>query len=150
MSVPLHLKRDGNGDLRLVDSAADCRKRESAIAWNQQGQPGAGGGAVVARPRGTTSQAATNSFADYPLADNTWTQQAGETDLVFAQIDATPPSDCGGISAVPLEISINGEVVASVVQVGSGASNIGSGVLFEPNSAWPNQASEPTPVSAPP
>ena len=128
--------KKANGDLRLVDSAVSCRSSEKAIAWNQQRPPGSGGGAVVARPRSETPQTATNSLADYPLADNTWTQQAGETDLVFAEIEATPPADCGGISAVRAEISINGQVVGFAAQVGPSAfKDIGSGVLFEPGSA---------------
>jgi hypothetical protein len=129
--------KKANGDLRVVSSAGDCRNNERPIAWNQEGPPGSGGGAVVARPRGTTSQTATNSFADYPLVDQTWTQQAGETDLIFAQITATPPADCSGpnIAAVQAQISVDGQFVAFAAQIGSGASNIGSGVLFEPGSA---------------
>ena len=37
-----------NGNLRVVDSAADCRNDENALAWNQQGPPGQPGGLATA------------------------------------------------------------------------------------------------------
>ena len=129
--------KKANGDLRLVDSAAGCRNNEKAVEWSQRGpkgDPGApGGSAVVARVRGTTSQVATNSPAAYPLNDNTWTQQAGETDLILAQINATPPADCGaGIAFVQAEMSVDGQFVAGASQIGSGAQNMGTAFIFEP------------------
>jgi hypothetical protein len=36
-----------NGNLRVVESAGDCRKNETALPWNQQGPPGTPGGAAV-------------------------------------------------------------------------------------------------------
>lgn len=108
-----------NGDLRLVDSAAACRKNEKAIQWNQQGPPGVGAGNVVARARGTASQAATNSFAAYPLADNTWTQKSNELNEFFGQIAVTPPSDCApgplfspiGLAALGVRIFRDGKLI---------------------------------------
>ena len=35
-----------NGNLRVVESASDCRNNETAIDWNQQGPPGPPGGGL--------------------------------------------------------------------------------------------------------
>src|SRR3954451_9920514 len=37
----------GNGNLRVVEAAGDCRGNETAITWNQQGPPGPPGGSSV-------------------------------------------------------------------------------------------------------
>jgi type VI secretion system secreted protein Hcp len=51
----------GNGDLRVVENAADCRKQETPIKWSQrgpagpQGEPGPKGDAGPAGPAGTAA-----------------------------------------------------------------------------------------------
>ena len=42
----------GNGNLRLVDSAGDCRSSESAVSWNQAGVTGPTGPRGVTGPKG--------------------------------------------------------------------------------------------------
>jgi hypothetical protein len=37
----------GNGNLRVVESSADCRSSEQALDWNQQGRPGPPGSSVA-------------------------------------------------------------------------------------------------------
>lgn len=46
-----------NGNLRVVETASDCRKNETALPWNQQGPPGGGSSVVSSEETGevTTS-----------------------------------------------------------------------------------------------
>jgi hypothetical protein len=73
-----------SGDLRVVESADDCRSRERALAWNQQGPAGA---AVVARMKGGPFTFTDLSTQEIPLEGASWTQQAGEYQEVVGQID---------------------------------------------------------------
>jgi hypothetical protein len=52
------------GNLRVVESASDCRASEAAIDWSQRGQPGSGSGVVFAED---TSVVSTTSRTDVDL-----------------------------------------------------------------------------------
>jgi hypothetical protein len=67
-----------NGVLRVVESAGDCRGRERALDWNQQGPPGPPGGNVVARPRGGPFAVTEPGTTQIPLSPSSWTQGPNE------------------------------------------------------------------------
>src|SRR5207244_932847 len=56
---------NANGNLRVVQSASDCRTGETAIEWNQQGRPGPPGSSnVLALPTTLLSDGETKSLFD--------------------------------------------------------------------------------------
>ncbi len=69
----IHACYKSNGNLRVVDSAANCKKKETALVWNQtglqgipgpQGQPGPAG---PAGPAGVSGYEIINHLGTLPL-----------------------------------------------------------------------------------
>lgn len=93
--------RDDNGDLRLVDSANDCRNNERYVEWNQvgpqgpQGPQGAQGPQGVAGPvgaqgaRGATGATGPQGVQGVPgpagSVDAYWSFKPAEVDIVNGQ-----------------------------------------------------------------
>jgi hypothetical protein len=72
-----------SGNLRVVESASDCRPNEQTVSWNQGGAPGR----VVTRinsERPVTVHG--NEAVQIPLSGNTWRQEAGEFQEVREQV----------------------------------------------------------------
>ncbi len=108
-----------NGNLRVVESAADCRNNENVLGWSQQGpqgpkgdtgvtgpqgREGTSGSNVVARARSTGDPvtlvdlaygAPPSSASTIPMADATWTQAPGAIDRYFGQATITSPAPRG-------------------------------------------------------
>jgi hypothetical protein len=79
-----------NGNLRVVESASDCRNNETALPWNQQGPPGPPGGGIVAKARSTAPVAPPGSDSlPIPLSGATWTQRAGEINDFYGELTYT-------------------------------------------------------------
>ncbi len=77
--------RENNGQMRLVESADDCRDREYPVAWNQMGVPGPEG---PAGPAGMTAAYETNSMGGLfepgdPPVDGYMVQDLPAGDYVF-------------------------------------------------------------------
>jgi hypothetical protein len=94
------------GELRVVDSAKDCRRSEKSIAWNQKGPagpPGQAGKGIVARPTGSSPVVSKQypELVDFPLSANTWTRQPGELDEVFAEATLQVPLQCYKATSPP-------------------------------------------------
>ena len=121
----------GSGNLRVVESAADCRTNERAIAWNQQGPPAPPGGGVVARMRSGPVDLPSSPPRDVSLSGNTWVQDAEEFQLVQVQLEV---SDFG--CAVRVAVLVDDAVVeADLYQVFGVEKRISFDLpLFEPGS----------------
>jgi hypothetical protein len=99
-----------NGNLRVVESATDCRSSEIAISWNSQGPPGSPGANVVARLRGGP---VTIPAHDQPeqtdheinLGDASWTQATTEFQEVYIGVELAQ-GGCG----VGVVVYVDGEV----------------------------------------
>jgi len=94
-----------SGALRVVESADACRSSEQAIAWNQRGPQGPQGAQVVARIRGGPFETEAGTFRPVPLSPDSWTQAAGEFQVVHVDIKlATPRCTVQGTLRVDGEI----------------------------------------------
>jgi hypothetical protein len=147
-----------SGALRLVDSAAKCKKKkgkrpgELAVQWSQrgpQGAPGAAGAAgaagtngtnghdgttVVLRPRSTSEVTTTSSVQSVPLSANSWTQPAGVLNMFQGQLayDPPPQADCtngSGGFAFGGTLSVNIKVGDTTIGFGSGQVSDTTGVM---------------------
>ena len=99
----------GNGNLRVVEAAAECRKNERPVAWNQEGPPGPPGGGVVARMRSgpiTVPPPGEPFVFDIPLPDNTWEQGPNEFQRIEVEFAYAQPGCEVRINAV-----MDGEVL---------------------------------------
>lgn len=90
---------NANGNLRVVESARDCRANESALEWNRQGPPGPPGGLTTAsaeeKPEVST---ASRSFVDLggPTVNATVPPSGLVAAVVRAEIHGTfRPADPG-------------------------------------------------------
>jgi hypothetical protein len=98
-----------NGNLRVVDSASDCRASEQSISWNQKGErgrrgrpgppgppgpPGAGGASIVARFGSDEDVVLDQLVEEIPLATNTWRQEPASLQHLFGEIDIAFPEGC--------------------------------------------------------
>jgi hypothetical protein len=83
-----------------------------------KGEPGAAGTVVVTRPHGSTPQTTTDSFAPYPVSDNTWVQQPGETNMIFGEISGEGLVEC--IGTLGPRATIQAEVLVDGIVVGTG------------------------------
>ena len=155
-----------SGDLRVVDSAKDCRRTEKAIAWNQKGPagpPGPPGKGIVARPTGSTAVVSKQfpELVDFPLAANTWTRQPGELDELFGEAtlqvprqcyEATPPGDPVNVGAV-VRVLVNGqELPGTNSNVGGGSHVAGetytAHFYFTQSVLFPSFPTGPTTITA--
>jgi Collagen triple helix repeat (20 copies) len=110
-----------------------------------QGERGVAGTAVAARVR-STREIATGSAGwpgvVWPLTANTWTQRAGETDLLVAQVDVHSPAVCDKAGEYEpyayLTVNLDGAAVGSgyvSFYPGSGGRTQTIGLYFYPVSA---------------
>jgi hypothetical protein len=89
-----------NGSLRAVDSSAECRSSENALDLDAAGGEG-GGAEIVARARSTGPVPVNANTVQIPLAGNTWTQGATETNELFIETEVfIPPTDACAVSRV--------------------------------------------------
>ena len=95
-----------NGNLRVVESAGDCRTNESALEWNRQGPPGPPGGLTTASAEeGPEISTASTSFVDLggPTVNVTVPSSGLVAAVVRAEIHGTyQPPDPGGTFAAIL------------------------------------------------
>ena len=99
---------NGNGNLRVVEGAADCGRNERAISWNQQGPAGPPGQGVVARLRSGPVEFPTfEPPAEVPLSPNSWQQGADEFQRL--EIELTVPDQFGCTGRV--NIVLDGQVL---------------------------------------
>jgi hypothetical protein len=133
-----------NGLLRIVDSTA-CRTSETAINWNQQGVPGPPGpkgdtgatgasgppgAAVATHVRSTGSVASAASGAPVPwqqLTGSSWTQKAGETNVLYGQVTINIPSACDGFGSGALTVKVDGMNAGNASTIAAGPT-LGSSV----------------------
>ena len=159
-----------SGVLRLVKAGKRCRRGESGIAFSQNGQSGSpgrngangangtnglNGAAVAARARSIAPLTLSNSPQDDPLTGNTWTQQAGELDVLFGQVMVSNPTGCTDIviagpppTSVPGsmsgEIDVDGNPVATFISFPGGVGptptpvSVTPAAIFEPTASTPH------------
>ena len=87
----------------------------------------------VANPAGGSSPLTERSEFAYPLSENTWTQQPGEFDIVYGEIEATVAAASG---SEPCEVEIG--VLLNGRKFGEGG-----GPAFSSNSTSPEQVTQP-------
>jgi hypothetical protein len=77
-----------NGNLRVVESAADCRSNETALPWNQQGPPGPPGSSNTAFAE-EPSEVSTTSFSFVDLGGPTINVDVPSSGLIeiFARVE---------------------------------------------------------------
>lgn len=147
----------GNGKLRVVKAAGECRAKrkkfpgELAITWNQRGPQGAAGtpgvagapgangtngtnGAngtsVVVRMRGATEVTTTNTAQPVPISPSTWSQGAADSNDFLGQVvyDPPPGNECSGDAG---GTSFPGTGIVTVkldgTAIGSATMNTGAG-----------------------
>jgi hypothetical protein len=106
-----------SGHLRVVESAADCRAKETAISWNQEGRPGPPGAGIATRIRGGpvhfdgTGSSSRPEEKEVSLSGTPWTQGPNEFQEIVGQVDTDTP--CSGASAVRpfVLVYLDGELV---------------------------------------
>jgi hypothetical protein len=121
-----------------------------------KGEPGADGAdraSIAAQPRCSgcpVSSAATNTFVPIPLSDSQWTQDTNEGNILFVEVEWTPPAGtCSGVggpfpgfSGGIVEVTLDGsEVLMSAAGgAGSGAQTPQgfSGYMFAPDADEPH------------
>ena len=84
------------------------------------GDLGGDSGEVVKRAIGTTDQELSNVINEYPLTDNTWTQAADETNILFAHVTVDSPpaeADCD----MSWRVLLDGQDVTGFSEVSNGA-----------------------------
>lgn len=105
-----------NGNLRVVDSASECRNTERAIAWNQEGPPGSGGLAGVISDE-ESGEVSTESDGYLDLGGPCATVTVPDTGLVSVFARAELRAGSGGGAVVGLfesgEINPAGRILAS-------------------------------------
>jgi hypothetical protein len=104
-----------SGNLRIVETDADCRPQETPISWNVTGPEGPSGSvAARIRDQGPVSLGL-REILDLPLTGNTWTQAAGEfQDLVGQiEIETTCPGTASAINPV-IHVFLDGEERATL------------------------------------
>jgi hypothetical protein len=94
-----------NGNLRVVESASDCRSNETALPWNQQGPPGPPGGLTTAFAEETSEiSTASRTFTDLGGPSVKVTVPASGLVAVVARADIrgtlTPPQVPGEFASV--------------------------------------------------
>ncbi len=104
-SGTIHGCYDKKGDLRVVESAADCRSRETALAWNQQGPPGPPGGLTTAFAEDAAEvSTASRSFVDLGGPSVNVTVPPSGLVAVVARADIhgtlSPPQSPGDFSSI--------------------------------------------------
>lgn len=126
--APKAIKR-GKIDLGAINQS---RIAESAVGGEQIADSAVGSGQIlngsvapsdlefptqiVASPTGGEQPLTQGGPTSYPLANNTWTQRAGELDVVFGSLFATLAYDGGGSG----QCSVNVSIVQNGQQVGGG------------------------------
>ena len=109
------------GQLRLVNSASDCTKRETAVTWNTVGPVGATGPAGPAGPKGDTGAVGATgptgaTGATGPAgASNGWAKRFYRADIpANAQGSTTPPVEVVSqdLAAGKYLVSVVGEGLA--------------------------------------
>lgn len=93
-SGTIHGCYDRRGDLRVVESAADCRRRETAIEWNQQGPPGPPGAGAVQTALVRLSVGETKPILRH--APFTLTAECGTVDASGTRVNVHVRSDEAG------------------------------------------------------
>jgi hypothetical protein len=108
-----------------------------------KGDPGHDGSASIAlraRVSGTVT-AKNGAQTSVPLTDATWTQGAGQVNLVVGSVDLTVPSGCTGSLGNNLIISVDGQAttvaIAPLVPPGRVTMPIVVGTLSEPTGDTP-------------
>ena len=107
---------------------------------------GVGAGNIGARARSTSSVTAKHGgSSDVPLNGGSWTQSAGELELLAGTVVVTTPANCTGGFGNALTLSVDGQVTtfAPVVNApGSGATTLtipfAVGTLGEPDRDTPH------------
>jgi hypothetical protein len=104
-----------SGDLRIVESEADCRPPERPLSWNVPG-PGGPSGSVAARIRdqGPVSLGLRETL-ELPLTGNTWTQAAGEFQDLVGQIEIETTCPGFATAVIPvIRVFLDGEERATL------------------------------------
>jgi len=114
----------GNGGLRVVDSAADCRSSEIAIQWNEKGPTGATGPIGATGPQGPPGSGSGNTVA--------FDEKTSEVTT-----SSTTPVDLGGPS-VTVTVGPGGLVeVFARAELSSPGAGIAEVSIFEPTDLNP-------------
>jgi hypothetical protein len=117
-----------------------------------QGEPGADGadrGTIAAQPRCSgcpVSSGATDTPVPIPLTDSQWTQDTNEGNILFVEVEWTPPAGtCTATGLSPgarVEVLLDGSRTILSSEVGAGApaqtSQGFSGYTFAPDAAEPH------------
>jgi hypothetical protein len=112
----------GQGELRVIDSAASCRSTETELSWNQQGQKGDPGPAGPAGPAG-------------PKGDTGPTGPKGDTGATGAQGEPGPAGPAGAASGYEIVRHIEGSASTPLsggtsVQCPTGKKVLGGGAFI--------------------
>lgn len=123
-----HLAKNSVGTKQIKNRAVTQKKisvKAQKALKGQTGAPGQNGAAIAARPTGTTGVATTSSAGvNFPLGDNSWTQAAGEVDMILgaATIASSPPDGFGAGSCqtstnqgLTINLLVNGQNVGQEV-----------------------------------
>jgi hypothetical protein len=107
-----------SGDLRVVESSDECRpSRERAVDLSAGGA-GAGSG-IVARVRSTGPVPVNANIVPIPLAGNTWTQGAADTNELFLETTVSiPPAD--GCALTRVVFFVDGQELTAFQYGGGG------------------------------
>jgi hypothetical protein len=73
------------GDLRVVESASDCRSSEQTISWNAGGESGVRVVTRISSERPVTVHG--DETVRIPLSGSTWRQEAGEFQEIHEQVE---------------------------------------------------------------
>jgi hypothetical protein len=130
-----------NGNLRVVESAQECRSGERPLALSAARQS-TGGSQIVARARSTGPVPVTAPDVTIPLTGNTWTQAANETNDIFFEATITiPPAD--GCATSQVNFFVDGERLAVALYGGGGNSGTVvrrlSSFLLDPGAPTPRE-----------
>jgi hypothetical protein len=106
------------GNLRVVDSASDCRTSENPLDLSAAGQS-VGGGGIVARVRSAGPVAVNANTVPIPLDHNVWTQGPAETDELFIETTVSiPPAD--GCALARVVFFVDGKEITAFQYGGGG------------------------------
>jgi hypothetical protein len=151
-SGTIHACYGRDGQLRVVESAAACRRAETAIQWSQGG--GGPTNAIVARARSTAAVQSvflppfeSEGSPAIPLTGATWTQSANEVNQFVGEVEFVAPASCT-LPAAPqvnsfyvVNLKVDGAVIGEAARFGGGGGihtvpfSGGPLSLFEPSSA---------------
>ena len=107
-----------NGTLRVVESESDCRSNENPLALSAAGQS-VGGREIVARVRSSGPVPVNANTVQIPLAGNTWTQGATQTNELFIETKVSiPPAD--GCATTRVFFTVDGEEITGFQYGGGG------------------------------